>query len=59
MEINTVINNAKKYKDIQNMELLGLSVYEKQTPFYNSKVFGVPLKYIVMGIISYHLVRKI
>lgn len=59
MEINDIVNNAAKYKDIQNMELLGITLYEKHKPFYNTKILGVPLKYILGGMVFYHLIRKI
>jgi hypothetical protein len=59
MKLNTIIDGATKYNDVEKLEVMGFTLYEKDKPFYNSKIFGVPLKYIAMGIASYHIVRGI
>lgn len=43
--------------NVLKVEAGKIVLYEKATPFYNSKIFGVPLKYIALGAIIFKFLK--
>jgi len=42
----------------EKIEFADMVIFEKKNPVYDSLVFGVPVKYIAIGVIAYKVLKR-
>lgn len=49
---------SKNPEDILAVDFLGMNVYEKGNTLMESKIFGIPLRFIALAGVIYYVLRK-
>jgi hypothetical protein len=49
---------TSKAKDIMSIEVMGIKLFEKKDPVYESKILGIPAKFIGIGMILYKFLKR-
>jgi hypothetical protein len=48
---------TKNAKDILSVEFAGIKVFERKDPVYESKILGVPVKFIIGGYLLCKMIK--
>jgi hypothetical protein len=46
-----------KFNDVKKVEMMGMEIFEKKDPIYESTLFGVSIKWLIVGTLLFSLIR--
>lgn len=55
--MNGLDETRDKTKNVLSVEFAGIKIFEKKNPVYESKILGIPVKFIVGGYLLCKLIK--